>query len=110
MGSTPDAAPASSLPHDLRDPGGDFGDLGDDPRQPKGGRTGNHVQDFPDRIEKLLESISSVYMDNDNISSLYQQKRQASQNVSRHAMLGPDAAPRNGPPPPRPPSAGSLRA
>ena len=24
----------------------------------------NHVQDFPDRIERLLQSISSVYMDN----------------------------------------------
>merc|ERR1712008_213126 len=33
-----------------------------------------HVQDFPDRIERLLQSISSVYMDNDNINNMYQKK------------------------------------
>jgi len=48
-----------------------------------------HVQDFPDRIERLLQSISSVYMDNDNISSHFQKKRLDAQNVNK-SMLRED--------------------
>ncbi|BFZ03248.1 hypothetical protein BsWGS_06287 [Bradybaena similaris] len=34
----------------------------------------DHVDNFPDRIERLLKTISSVYMDNDNLAMLYQKK------------------------------------
>merc|ERR1711879_602443 len=55
-----------------------------------------HVQDFPDRIERLLQSISSVYMDNDNISSHFQKKRLDAQNVNKN-MLREEREPSPGP-------------
>ncbi|GFO38752.1 polycystic kidney disease protein 1-like 2 [Plakobranchus ocellatus] len=52
----------------------------EDPHAPRPGRSDN-VEDFPDRIERLLQSISTVYMDNDNLTQLYQKKQYDSRNA-----------------------------
>ena len=33
----------------------------------------DHIQDFPDRIERLLQSISSVYIDNVSLTKTQMQ-------------------------------------
>ncbi|XP_059156486.1 polycystin-1-like protein 2 [Physella acuta] len=55
----------------------------------KGEKSRDHIDDFPDRIEKLLKSISHVYNDQENYAMFYQKKPYAAPPLPSNSPAPP---------------------